>query len=467
MHNSKRLGVFFSLFAILALASCGGGSGSTPAGNPNPQTGSIFTIGTDNPPLPSVVSVLVQITSITLSDGTTTVNLLNGPQTVDFAKLSGLRSLLDLEDVSAGNYNSATIMVGSVTIGFLDTSVSPPILNTLTATVNPMSVTIPLASPLVLNDQDLVGFFMELDLKQSIQTDANGNITGNFTPTFDVKALSVDDADAFIDDFYAGVISVNPAGNQFMIQGPHGRQFTVDTDGNTQFDDPSVMPPDFDTNTIVEVSGVLNRVTRDIDASEVEVISQDHFFVEGLDTFVTNSNGHASQINLYARAELPDLAGAPLGQIDPITLTGNEQYRIANVQTPLTALLFGPSSQLAGQAVVFGGKLDTSVNPPALTVHRVVLERQGQRGTWVPGTTQVQSGNSGTFGFDDNYLAGVLLPRPLTVISTQFTNFINLSGLSALSGPNPIPIRIVGFILIDPATNSPVMVARTIEKMNQ
>jgi hypothetical protein len=465
MRTSKFLGVFFSFLAVLLLASCGdGGSASMPSGQ---QTGTIFTMGSDNPALPAVLSAQVQITSITLSDGTTTVNLLNGPQTVDFAKLNGLRSLLDLNDVPAGTYNSATIMVGGATIGFLDTTQTPPALNTLTATVAPMTVNIPLAKPLVLADQDLVGFFMDLDLRQSIQTDANGNITGNFTPTFDVKAISVDDADAFIDDFYAGVVSVNPAGNQFVIQGPHGRQFTVDTDANTEFDDPSIMPADFDTNTIVEVSGKLNRVTRDITATELEVVSRDHFVIEGLDTFVQTTNGHASQINLYARAVLPNLAGAPLGQIDPIALTGNEIYLIANLRTPLTALLFGPGSQLAGQRIVMGGKLDTSSNPPALTVHRVVLERQGQRGSWVVGSTQIQSGNVGTFTFNDNYIAGVLLPKPLTIISTNFTNFINLGGLSDLSGAQPIPLRIVGFILMDPLTNSPVMVARTIEKMNQ
>jgi hypothetical protein len=465
MRTSKFLGVFISFLAVLLLASCGGGgSASMPSGQ---QTGTIFTMGSDNPPLPAVLSAQVQITSITLSDGTTTVNLLNGPQTVDFAKLNGLRSLLDLNDVPAGTYNSATIMVGGATIGFLDTTQTPPALNTLTATVAPMTVNFPLAKPLVLAAQDLVGFFMDLDLRQSIQTDANGNITGNFTPTFDVKAISVDDADAFIDDFYAGVVSVNPAGNQFVIQGPHGRQFTVNTDANTEFDDPSIMPAEFDTNTIVEVSGKLNRVTRDITASEVEVVSKDRFVIEGLDTFVQTTNGHASQINLYARAELPDLAGAPLGQIDPIVLTGNETYLIANLRTPLTTLLFGPGSQLAGQRIVMGGKLDTSSNPPALTVHRVVLERQGQRGTWVVGSTQIQSGNSGTFTFNDNYIAGVLLPKPLTIISTNFTNFIHLGGLSGLSGAQPIPLRIVGFILVDPLTNSPVMVARTIEKMNQ
>jgi hypothetical protein len=464
MRTFKALGVFVSLLAVFALSSCGGG-GSAPSSG-GQQMGTVFTMGTDNPPLPSVLSVQVQVTSITLSDGSTTVNLLNGPQTVDFAKLNGLRSLLDLNDVPARTYNSATIMIGGATIGFLDTTQTPPVLNTITATVAPMTVNVPLAQPLVLVDQDLVGFFMDLDLRQSIGTDMNGNITGNFTPTFDVKAISVDDANAFIDDFYAGVISVNPAGNQFVIQGPHGRQFTVDTDANTEFDDPSAMPSTFDTNTIVEVSGKLNRVTRDIVATEVEVVSKDHFILEGLDTFVQNTIGQASQINLYTRAELPNLAGAPLGQIDPIALNGNEKYLIANIHTPLTALLFGPNSQLAGQRIVFGGKLDTTVNPPALDVRRVILERQGQRGTWVVGSTQIQSGNAGSFSFTDNYIAGVLLPHPLAIISTNFTNFINLSGLSDLSGSQPIPLRLVGFILVDPATNSPVMVARTIEKMS-
>ena len=89
MRISNATGVFASLLAIFALSSCGGGA-STGAPPPQQQMGSMFTIGTDSPTLPSVVSVQVQITSITLTDGTTTVNLLNGPQTVDFAKLNGL-----------------------------------------------------------------------------------------------------------------------------------------------------------------------------------------------------------------------------------------------------------------------------------------------------------------------------------------------------------------------------------------
>jgi len=70
----------------------------------------------------------------------------------------------------------------------------------------------------------------------------------------------------------------------------------------------------------------------------------------------------------------------------------------------------------------------------------------------------------------DNSTDGVLLPNPLTVITTGNTNFINLSGLSALSGTATIPLRVVGLILIDssdPYTHSrgTVMVARTVEQI--
>jgi hypothetical protein len=93
------------------------------------------------------------------------------------------------------------------------------------------------------------------------------------------------------------------------------------------------------------------------------------------------------------------------------------------------------------------------------------LRRQGQAGPWVPGSTTIQSGNAGSFQITDNWTAGILLPSPLTVLTTNDTNFVNLSGLSALTGSQPIPLRIVGFILIDPATTTPVMVARTVEEV--
>jgi hypothetical protein len=213
------------------------------------------------------------------------------------------------------------------------------------------------------------------------------------------------------------------------------------------------------------VSGQLDPVTKDIDASELEVVSNDNFFLGGLFTSIRPPSGAATQADLYVRAELPDLTGIQDGQIETLNLDGTEGYRIANLNNSITALLFNNSALAAGQSVDVGGMLTTANGVLTLAVHRVVLRRQGQQGPWVPGSTVVQSGNSGSFQFTDNWTAGVLLPNPLTVLTTDSTTFINLGGLQALTGTQAIPLRVVGFVLIDPSTSTPVMVARSVEQL--
>ena len=66
----------------------------------------------------------------------------------------------------------------------------------------------------------------------------------------------------------------------------------------------------------------------------------------------------------------------------------------------------------------------------------------------------------------DNRLAGVLLPSPLTVMTTNATFWVNMTGLSTLTGTNAIDLRVVGRVLIDPATSQAVFVARSVELIN-
>jgi hypothetical protein len=305
---------------------------------------------------------------------------------------------------------------------------------------------------------------MEFDLRQSLQTDQNGQVTGTVNPVFHMQLLDATDANVSIDDFHAGVVGVT-GNNSFTVQGPKGRQWTVDTNSNTILDDPSEPISSFTTNTIVEISGQLDPVTHAIDASEIEVVSNDGFVLGGLFTSIRPPSGAATQADLYVRYELPDITGIQDGQIETLSLNGSEIYKIANINNPITTLLFNNSALAAGQVVDVGGSLTTTNGVSTLTVHRVVLRRQGQEGTWVSGSTVVQSGNAGSFQLNDNWTAGVLLPSPLTVLTTNSTVFLNLSGLSGLSGSQSIPVGVVGFILIDPSTNQPVMVARVVSQL--
>lgn len=462
MMGSRVMGVFISGLALLGLVSCGGGASSTtPVGQT--QSASIFSIGTDAP-LPSVVSCEVTVTGVTVFNGTTNVSVLNTPQVVDFAQLSGLHQLLDLSAVPPGTYTSATITLSAPVIGFIDTSASPPVINTINGTLMQNSATSTFAQPFVLMDGDLVGLRMDFDLRQSLQTDGTGQVTGVVNPTFNMKLLDANDANVSIDDFHGGVVGVTGA-NTFTMQGPAGRQWNVTVSDTTIMDDPAYPVSSFTTNTIVEVSGQLDPVTHDIDASEIEVLSNDGFYLGGLFTSIRPPSGPATQADLYVRVELPDIAGITNGQIYTLNLDGSEQYRIAHADPAITALIFNNTALAAGQRVGIGGKLVTTNGVADLTVHRVVLKRQGQGGTWVPGSTVITSNNAGSFQFTDNWTAGVLLPEPLTIITTNNTNFVGLSGLSALTGSAPISIRVVGLVLINPATSQPVMVARRVEEL--
>ncbi|MGA8872253.1 MAG: DUF4382 domain-containing protein [Candidatus Acidiferrales bacterium] len=461
MWKMKATGVFIALLAAFGLSSCGG---SSSASNPGGEDqASVFTVGTDAP-LPSVVSCQIMVTGVTINNGTTNVPVLTTPQVVDFAQLSGLHQLLDLNAVPTGTYSSATVTIASPVIGYIDTTQSPPAINTINGSLTQSSVTVNFANPFVLNAADLVGLRMEFDLRQSLQLDQSGQVTGVVDPVFHMQLLNATDANVSIDDFHAGVVGVT-GDNTFTVQGPKGRQWTVDTNASTVLDDPSEPVSSFTTNTIVELSGQLDPVSHDIDASEIEVVSDDKFVLGGLFTSIRPPSGPATQADLYVRYELPDITGVQDGQIETLALTGNERYKIANINNPITTLLFNNSALAAGQVVDIGGSVTTTNGVSTLTVHRVILRRQGQAGTWVPGSTVVQSGNAGSFQLNDNWTAGVLLPSPLTVLTTNATIFINLDGLSGLSGSQALPIRVVGFILMDPATNQPVMVARVVEEL--
>lgn len=463
MLNRKGMGVFVSLLAAVLLSSCGGGSmNSSPA--PAGQA-SVFTIGTDAP-LPSVVSCQLMVTGITIFNGTTDVSVLSTPQVVDFAQFNGLHQLLDLSAVPNGTYTSATVTVASPVIGYINVNPpNPPTASTINGTLSESSVTVNFAQPFVLQASDLVGLRMEFDLRQSLQVDGNGQVTGVVNPVFEMKLLNATDAAVAIDDFHAGVVGIT-GNNTFTVQGPHGRQWQVTTSDNTVFDDPDLPISSFTTNTIVSLTGDLDPVSHAIVASEVEVISNDNFYLGGLFTSVRpGSPQPATEADLYVREELPAISGISDGQIETLNLDGSERYRIGNISLPLTTLLFNNTLLAPGQRVDVGGKLTTSNGTDTLTVHRVILRRQGQSGSWVPGSTVVQSGNSGSFQLTDDWTAGILLPAPLTVMTTNDTNFINLSGLGALTGASPIQIRVVGFILINQSTGQPVMVARSVEQL--
>ena len=252
MKRSQCVHILFAILPLLLISACSGGAGNSNTTTPQ-QSGSIFSVATDAP-LPSIVSCQINLTGVTVNNGTTDVSVLSQSELVDFAQLSGLHQMVDLTSVPTGTYVSATVTIANPVIGFIDTMQTPPAISAINGTLSTNMVTVTFAQPFTVNNGDLDGLRMEFDLRKSLAVDSNGQVTGTVNPMFQLSLHNATDSEVSIDDFAAGVVGVTGA-NSFMVQGPHGRQWNVTTDGNTILDDPTEPISSFTTNTIVSLTG--------------------------------------------------------------------------------------------------------------------------------------------------------------------------------------------------------------------
>ena len=460
-HDKRlRLAIPLLTVAVLAVTGCGGSmsTGSIQSAN----TGSVFVVGTDAP-LASVTSFSAQINSVVLTNsGGSTSSLVSGTPTVDFARFNGLQTLLDMNSVPAGTYTGVTITLGPAIIGYLNTTNTPPTIQTQAATLTSSTVNVTLNKPLVVTTGGSpVGLRIDFDLAQSIKTDTSGNFTGTVNPTFDVRTVARTDSGGHIDEFVAGVLSVNVSGQSFIVQGPHGQQFTIKVDGSTEWDGNASLST-LNTSSIVLLSGQMDPADQTLDADEVAVLTDKGFFASGQITYVTPASGPATSFDLYVRGLEPTNTGLTLGQIAQINLTGSENYYIYWMHNPFTQFLFNSSALTPGQAVTVGGPASGATNVNAVTVTRIHLRNWGFNGTIVPGS---QNTSNGTFQMKIDGFAGVLVPQNVTVFLGNSSDFrYGMGKFGDLT--DSAHIRVVGLLLKNPSNGQLVLLARHVDGPN-
>jgi hypothetical protein len=473
MNARKWLSGLFALALIAFAVGCGAGNMSTPP-VAQQQSGMVFVSGGDAP-LPSVVSFKVDIMGIAVAQGTSTpITVTTGEQTVDFAKLNGMHTLLDLNTIPAGTYDTVIVTLANPEIDYLNVTnpqTNPPTRPTISAltststppaTLSMSTVTISLTNPLVVSTGNVIGLGFEFDIAKSLAMN-NGQITGSINPTINVNAITPSDADAHIDEFIAGVTTINATGNSFTIQGPHGHAFTVNVNDQTEWEGSETIS-DLTMSSIVMISGTLDRTAGTFDADTVAILSQDKFFAGGLITYVDPPTGTAQDFDLYVRDVLPAGTGFNSGQILTINLNGTEKYFVywmhnVFVNPRWSNIFFNSSLLVPGQHVSIGGPFSNGT----VTVKRVVLRHEGHTGTLVAGSANV---GTSTFQFNSNGLAGVLFNGPVTVYVTPFTRFGGgLTSLQDLTNNPTNTLRVVGVVLKDPISGQPVFVARSVTEL--
>ncbi|MFY9854748.1 MAG: hypothetical protein WAK26_12810, partial [Terracidiphilus sp.] len=395
--------------------------------------------------------------------------------TVDFARFNGLQTLLDMNAIPVGTYTGIQITLGAATIGYLNVPASgaPTIATEAASYASPCTsttsctYTATLTNPLVVTQTGPpVGLRVDFDLAKSIGVDGSGNITGTVTPTFNIDTVGVNDAGGYIDLLIASV-STAPAGTtepqSFMVTGPHGEQFTINTTASTQWEGSDTLSS-LTTSSIVAVFGKLDPVTQTLDADGVAILSQNGFYADGQITYVTQTApAAATGFDLYVRGLLPSSANVTLGEISTVTLTGSEKFFIDNMQDQFLAkFLFNANQLLPGQDVAIGGPATGVTGANAITnMKRVVLRHWGFNGTVVANTA---SQPAGTFQMQISGFAGVLVPQTVTVYPVGPTASCWRFGYSGFGNQKVgDDVRVVGLLLVDPTNGNTVLLAHYID----
>jgi Domain of unknown function (DUF4382) len=448
----KILGI--ALLASLSIVGMGCGSNSASQGS-NQQAASVFITGEDAP-LSSVVGFNVTLNSVTLNaSDSSTAAVISTPTTVDFARLVGLRSPLSFNSVPANTYTSATFVLANPVISYV-TLTPTPTVTTMNGTLpqNPYTVTVNFPTPMVVSSNGLAGLKMDLDIRQSVAVDGNGQVTGAVNPVIYVKATHASDPDGQVTDLVGGLVSVNAGGNSFLLQGPYGRQLTVYVNNSTLFNSGWSIG-DLATPAFVGVQGAF-QADGSLMASAVEVITTAQSFLSGrVLAFTTNSSNQVQQITMWVGETGADLVG-DVDSIQTIDVSQVNTYDICFLNGPLISAVFNDSTVVVGQRIFVGGSSAGSVFTPTM----ISLRLQGVYGTFVPASVAVTSGNAGSFQLSNNGLVGYSVGGPVTVNSYNVTYFNNLTGLNQLEATTTaIPLVTRGLLLKDPVSGNPEIYA--------
>ena len=445
----RRFCAITFLLALAGLTIACGVSGSSNSGNGGnggggSQSQPVFITGEDTP-LPTVVDFNITLNSITLNNSSGSVTVLSTPTTVDFGRLIGLRSLLGFNKVTPGTYNSATFTMSSPVIEYINLGTNPPSLGTMNGTLTSSKVTVSFPTAMVVSSNELGGLHMDFDLRDSLETNVAGQITGTVKPVIYIQAVSASAEEGQITDFTGSIISANTSNNTFVMQGPWGFQEVIDvTPGTTQFSGTYTLAS-LPLDGIVSVVGTVQD-DGSIAASQVEVITTNKAFISGRILQVSPSSGPAQSVTMYIGEELPAMSGNyARGQVVTVDISQISTYDVCFLNNWLTNAVFNSSKMIAGQRIFMGGTWDSST--ATFTPNMISLRRQGVIGQLVAGSVKPANGNQGSFELQNNGLLEWVVGGPFIVNTGNKTNFVNVPGLSGLENAGTAPIVVGGIVL--------------------
>jgi len=214
MFKRTLAAVLVAGLGVWIVSSCGSSSPSSSG-----DAGTVYSFISDLPAC-NVVNFHANVTGLTLMSSTSSrtyaifPNGLRSPSyKVNFGGLREFRTLLDISTVvPVGTWDQAKVAFSIGEIGLVDFTKSPP-TSRLDASFTNNSPVVSLSPPLVVTKNTVSALNIDFNMAQSLQVDAQGNVTGGIKPSITVSTLTASPAGGFgvMDDVIGFVTSVTTA----------------------------------------------------------------------------------------------------------------------------------------------------------------------------------------------------------------------------------------------------------------
>jgi hypothetical protein len=408
-----------------------------------------------------VVAFNLTITGITLSpqSGGTPVPVLTQPVTADFATLMGASAVLNLGSAPAGIYTGLSLTMTNPQLGTLKPSqagMGPAIMN---AALTQSTATVDFDRPLQIASGGAGAVTIDMNLLNSIMTDAGGQITGTVNPSF-TAMITTGQIMGGLDNLHGIVRAVTTTSADPAFEGAFtlqqmmlGRTFTVETSSTTVFDGASGLSA-LASGDFVEVQAFVDSenhvVARHVEAEGPTNLADRQGAFGGIITSITrDSSGNVTQFMTAVRDEDPDMRSmmATMGSL-AVTVTPSTRFHVGQEMDELIGWPFDASMLGVGQSIVATGQLQPGQmgmmgsGQSSLSADSVLLNRQSIVGKF---SQQLPPGSNGsTGGFTFRPCSSMFGPSPMSVLTFNQTTFSGVSGLSGLSSAPTLTPR--GFL---------------------
>ena len=474
-----------AVLAVAFLTSCGGSKPKTTT-----ATGSLTSLVGDLPGLCDAVSFPFNIADLSLTgpNGTGTVPINSGAVNPPLIKinLGCLRDFttpLTITPADVGTYNTAYFTLSETQVFFYDPTILPPNppINTPQLTLTPLkNIEVPINPPLYVYKGVASVIQIDFDMLHMIQSittnPTTGQLTVTGTPEITVSPLTAagSQGQGFGELYdlvgFVRSVTIPPPVSTSVYDGSFTLQVlgasivgaplvTVNLNSSSQlygFSDLNQLVTDsfMEVDAYIDVDG--NFVATSVEDEYPEVVpalgSNAVLAVIGPVTSLTrDSRGNVTSFDIFARDLEPnDASVLEPNTIAVVNLSSSTTYQYSSRSVNFANLAFAPNNINVGQEVVVHGLVTEGTQasssgapaiPTTVTAYKVYDKLQSIQGSFSPLVQVAKDDKSGAFVFTP--CSTLFQGTPTMVLTSNQTVFLNLTGLSSLSGPGTQPALLV------------------------